>query len=112
MNLFLTMFLVGLWHGAGWTFILWGVGHGLVICIDRLLKRKNNLINIITTFLIVSLLWVIFRSNNLSDALLFYSNLFIISDHIFVSEYLNLILLVIEMILIGFISYLMKMFLN
>ena len=107
MNLFLTMFLVGLWHGAGWTFILWGVGHGLVICIDRLLKRKNNLINIITTFLIVSLLWVIFRSNNLSDALLFYSNLFIISDHIFVSENLsnNILYGRIEMILIGFIGY-------
>lgn len=85
-NLLITMFLVGLWHGAGWTFIIWGLGHGLALIIDRKLKRKNNFHNIIITFSIVSLLWVMFRSNNFSDALIFYSNLFNLTGNNFISE--------------------------
>ncbi len=42
INLMLTMLIGGLWHGASWTFVVWGGLHGLYLCIERLLKPKQN----------------------------------------------------------------------
>ena len=44
INLMLTMLLGGLWHGASWTFVVWGALHGLYLCVERLLKRKPSAI--------------------------------------------------------------------
>lgn len=74
MNLFVTMLLGGLWHGANWTFVFWGALHGLALCVDKLLPKKKdpNIIqkscNIISTFLFVSFVWIFFRADSFFTA--------------------------------------------
>jgi len=70
---FVTMVLCGLWHGANWTFIVWGFYHGLLLIIERawlakMLKKKNRLLKIILTQILVVFGWTIFRSPNLVSA--------------------------------------------
>ena len=84
-NLFLTMLLGGLWHGANWTFALWGAWHGLVLCIERALGVKVTgkegparfrLHRWLLTFLVVVLGWVMFRSENVGAAVAMYAAMF------------------------------------
>jgi D-alanyl-lipoteichoic acid acyltransferase DltB (MBOAT superfamily) len=79
-NILIVFLLSGLWHGANWTFLVWGGIHGLILIIYNLFVRNselnNSLLNykfyrvicIIFNFSIVSVAWVFFRSNNLSDS--------------------------------------------
>ncbi len=78
LNLIITFLVSGLWHGASYTFIIWGLLHGLVQVIDKATKSYRNsfwdkvniseegvfrrILNIFITFVIVSYLWMIFRS--------------------------------------------------
>lgn len=72
-NIMLTMFLGGLWHGAGWTFIFWGVLHGIYIWINHLWRKtKYSLpqwLNWLLTFNAVNIAWIFFRAVNFNDAL-------------------------------------------
>jgi len=72
-NLVLTMMLGGLWHGAGWTFILWGVIHGLYLVINHLWRDLNiampNPLSKGLTLLAVIVAWVVFRSPDMTTAL-------------------------------------------
>ena len=72
LNLFLTMLLGGLWHGAGWTFVLWGGLHGLYLVIHRVWHRLNIAIARPIaqgiTFISVLISWVLFRAVTLTDA--------------------------------------------
>ena len=68
-NLFLTMLLGGLWHGANWTFVLWGAWHGLILCIERALGVKGppagfRVHRWLMTFIFVVIGWVVFRAEN------------------------------------------------
>ena len=80
-----TVFLVsGLWHGANWTFVIWGSLHGFFIVCDKLfwLKKSNQIpkfLNIAFTFLLVMFAWVFFRADNISHALYYLSAMFDIS---------------------------------
>lgn len=77
VNLFLTMLIGGLWHGANWTFVVWGMYHGGLLVIERFLKKKNIQINsTVLTFFLVVIGWVFFRANNISDAFLWIKALF------------------------------------
>lgn len=90
LNLFLTMLLGGLWHGAGWTFLIWGALHGGMLAINHCFRNavKNTRMLLICnqrpcktffigfTFLCISLCWVVFRSPTLDCALAMYSALF------------------------------------
>jgi alginate O-acetyltransferase complex protein AlgI len=72
-NLVICFVLSGLWHGANWTFLLWGVFHGIFLVADRaglarITRRLPAVINIATTFLLVMLSWVLFRSPNIAHA--------------------------------------------
>lgn len=85
INLLLTMLISGLWHGAGWTFVVWGGMHGLVSCLNRLQRNygeKNGSIRRITrvalTFIVVSLLWIFFRATSLENAIEMYRAIFTI----------------------------------
>lgn len=73
-NLVIVFLVSGLWHGAGWTFILWGGLHGIAILIHRLWKQSgrtmNKWIGWIITFNFVNICWVFFRAKNLESALL------------------------------------------
>jgi alginate O-acetyltransferase complex protein AlgI len=72
INLFITMLLGGLWHGANWTFIVWGAYHGALLCLDHAVGNRVELmpkaIRRAVTFLLVVVGWVFFRSENLGMA--------------------------------------------
>ena len=72
-NLFASMLIIGLWHGAGWTFIIWGGLHGLFLMINHQWRRlKIDLpkgINWGLTFLCVVICWVFFRADTSSHAI-------------------------------------------
>lgn len=72
-NLFLTMLLGGLWHGANWTFVLWGAWHGLFLCLERALKIKS--LGVVITFLIVVAGWVMFRADTAAQAMAMYQGM-------------------------------------
>ncbi|HLX32043.1 MAG TPA: MBOAT family protein [Gaiellaceae bacterium] len=72
-NLVITMFLAGLWHGAAWTFVVWGLVHGAALGIHGVLKRagltpSSTVVNRVLTFLYVISAFVIFRAPNLHVA--------------------------------------------
>ena len=80
-NLWLCFLLSGLWHGASWTFVLWGAFHGLFICADKLflknaLKKTGTIPSVIITFFLVAMGWVLFRVDTAADAGSFYKALF------------------------------------
>ena len=96
-NLFFVFFLSGIWHGAGWNYILWGVMHGVLYCMTRWMQlncRKEEItvetssesgmekrisdklafgalrtIKVFATFLYVNIAWVFFRSTSITQAL-------------------------------------------
>ncbi len=72
LNLLLVFLASGLWHGAGWTFILWGGLHGMAILIHRIWrisgKKMNKILALFITFNVVNIFWVFFRATNLQDA--------------------------------------------
>jgi len=83
LNLMTVMFLGGLWHGASWNFIIWGMLHGVYLAIHKMINDrfpliKNNyffsskigiVISIFVTQYLVFLAWIPFRVRNLNDAL-------------------------------------------
>jgi D-alanyl-lipoteichoic acid acyltransferase DltB (MBOAT superfamily) len=93
-NLFLTMLLGGLWHGAAWTFVVWGAIHGLALAIHkawmeawgrdrktdpgplRLRNFPQQLFGWLLTMLVVLGAWVFFRAGNFADAIEVYKGIF------------------------------------
>lgn len=73
-NLFIVFLISGIWHGAGWTFILWGMLHGVSIIIHRVWKMKhfklNKIIGIFITFNLVNIFWVFFRGATIKSSLI------------------------------------------
>ncbi len=72
-NLAIVMFLGGLWHGAAWTFVAWGLYHGLLlvgysVCKQRGWVPRSRVLAVLCTFLAVMVGWVLFRSTSLADA--------------------------------------------
>jgi len=84
-NLFFVFLVSGFWHGANWTFIIWGALHGFY-CVFALITlglrkrvlditgisksvRLGNILDVCITFLLVTYAWIFFRANNLNDAL-------------------------------------------
>lgn len=75
LNIMATFIVSGIWHGANWTFILWGMFHGLCQVIEKVLglqkadsKGVVRAIRVLGTFLIVSFAWILFRSPTIADA--------------------------------------------
>jgi len=80
-NLLLTMLLGGFWHGANWTFIIWGAWHGGILAIEKALgvDTKGEDLNIfkwMLTLLLVMIGWVIFRADSMTSAFTLYSAMF------------------------------------
>jgi len=69
---FFSMFVSGVWHGAGWTFILWGSLHGAALVINHVWKKRRlpmgSLLGWMLTFNFINLTFVIFRAQNLGEA--------------------------------------------
>ncbi len=73
LNILVTFFLVGLWHGAGWTFVIWGLLHGCALVVFHFWRktpfRLPRLVSWIITFNFVNAAWVFFRAQTFSDAM-------------------------------------------
>jgi D-alanyl-lipoteichoic acid acyltransferase DltB (MBOAT superfamily) len=85
-NLFLTMLLGGLWHGAAWTFVLWGAYHGILLIVYRLLglrtEEKDNpwYVNVmlgLVMFHLTCIGWLLFRAKNLATVGVFLQAIFL-----------------------------------
>jgi alginate O-acetyltransferase complex protein AlgI len=87
LNLLIVFLLSGIWHGANWTFLVWGVLHGLYLVVENELNsrfpsiQKNNglvatLCKRVFVFILVSLAWVFFRAQHVSEAFYIIKNLF------------------------------------
>jgi len=66
LNTLLVFGISGLWHGANWTFIVWGLLHGVFLLLEKPFKRYAN---VLSTFVLVSLAWVFFRAPDFQSAL-------------------------------------------
>jgi alginate O-acetyltransferase complex protein AlgI len=82
MNLWVVFLFSGLWHGAQWTFILWGVWHGFFMTLERLFLAKHLLklphfVQVLLTLFMVMLSRVLFRADNLPHAIMYFEHLVI-----------------------------------
>ena len=81
LNLYIVFFLTGLWHGASWTFVVWGLMHGSLMVVerlgfDRLLEKSYKPLRHLYTLLMVVVAWVFFRAESLDYALAFVGRMF------------------------------------
>lgn len=87
LNTLIVFTISGLWHGAAYTFIIWGALHGVCMVIERLVYGEkikqlsdkfsmSNIIRIIITFIIVNFAWIFFRINNLGDVMQIFKKIF------------------------------------
>lgn len=81
LNLSAVWLLTGLWHGSAWSFVLWGVYHGIFVALERfalkdILPKIPKAIRVIVTDLLVFLGWVMFFSGSMSSAVHYYGQMF------------------------------------
>jgi D-alanyl-lipoteichoic acid acyltransferase DltB (MBOAT superfamily) len=115
LNLMITFLISGLWHGASWTFVLWGGIHGAVQVLERVIKERLGLrikkvLSTIVTFCVVSFAWMFFRVNSISEAFYIVKNTF--ADLSFTSallqmtlDYQVLLVLVLEILCVMLFDY-------
>jgi len=83
LNIFIVFLLTGIWHGANWTFMIWGLVYGLLLIFERIwfgkILKKNPIkfLNRMLIFLVVNFLWVVFRADNIIDAGIYISRMFV-----------------------------------
>lgn len=86
-NLFLTMFISGIWHGANWTFVFWGAYHGLLQVINSIKRhikwldyKCDNIFiktgEIVLVFILTMCGWIFFRANSITDVWLAFEKIF------------------------------------
>lgn len=84
-NIFIVWTLTGIWHGASYNFILWGLYYALILLVEKLflskyLDKLPNIVKLLYSLLLINIGWVIFRIENLSDLLQILNNLFIFKE--------------------------------
>ena len=137
-NIMVVFLISGIWHGASWTFVIWGAMHGILQIVERLIhplvvklfEKKNwnynktvfRVLRIILTFTLVSLTWIPFRANSIEDMVTAYRLLF--TSWNFSNEYwltftsfiemnaLNIVTIIGGVILFNLIDYLPKLRFN
>ena len=102
-NLMITFLVSGLWHGANWTFVVWGGLNGLLQAIEKFYTAKmkgkiwkkssslatgkmKKVFDIIVTFILISFTWVFFRADSISDALLIIKKIFQFEGKLFTNN--------------------------
>ena len=99
-NIFVTFLVSGIWHGANWTFIVWGLMHGGAQIIEKMFGwqkfnggRTVKFIRIVITFMIVNFAWIFFRMPSLTDACGLIGRIFDFSlpKSLFTTTYLDII---------------------
>ena len=82
-NLFIVFLASGIWHGAGWNFVIWGMLHGICILIHRVWKNSGRKLNKIVgwfiTMNLVNIFWIFFRAETVSDAMKVIKGMFLLS---------------------------------
>ena len=83
LNLFIVFLLTGIWHGASWNFVLWGIYFGVIIVLEKLISSKcgkNKILPSGIGWIKTMFLWVmsmvLFRADTLADSMAYYRNLF------------------------------------
>ncbi|WP_017258461.1 MBOAT family O-acyltransferase [Pedobacter arcticus] len=88
LNIFIVFLVSGLWHGANWTFVIWGALHGFYIIFGSVTEKFRNqvskrlfldkipLLASLTTFILVGIAWIFFRADNLHIAMYILTNIF------------------------------------
>lgn len=114
INLILTMLLGGLWHGASWTFVAWGLFHGVGLCVHKIYlalrhRDKNykghpvtNVISTVFTFVFVCMGWVFFRASTFDNAWLVFKAVFTMQkglSHPFVWAFAGIAFLIAETVI-------------
>lgn len=87
VNLFVTMLLGGLWHGASWTFVFWGGLNGIALCFDKLRKKDygtvwGKALCIAITCSFITFTWIFFRADTFDAAWKFIRGIFTVQDGI------------------------------
>jgi len=104
-NIILVFVISGLWHGANWTFIIWGALHSLFMTLSIMFRKITtmffndfdiyfnnicfNFFKVIFTFILVDFAWIFFRANSLKDAIYIIKNIFIIDLNVFSDKSLH-----------------------
>lgn len=94
VNLVLTMVLGGIWHGANWTYIVWGLLHGVALAVHKVWMQKTHspdrkpslvgsVLSIAVTYLFTTFCWIFFRAESLSQAWLIISRIVTFQPGIF-----------------------------
>lgn len=102
-NLFFTFFISGLWHGASWTFVIWGALHGIYLIMGQVMRPirekivssikldklplLHRFIQVFITFALVCFAWIFFRANSINDAIYVVKNLFVNIEQCFNIRY-------------------------
>ncbi len=82
VNLFIVFLVTGLWHGASWNFVLWGLAHGFFIFVEKIflgkiLKKLHDIARHIYLLLVITTTWTLFRHETLWDSAMHFKKLFI-----------------------------------
>lgn len=92
-NLFIVFMASGIWHGAGWNFVIWGSLHGICILIHRVWKnserKMNKLLGWFITINLVNIFWVFFRAETLNGALKVLKGMFDIKGLIYMGTHIG-----------------------
>lgn len=94
VNLMLTMFLGGLWHGAAWNFVIWGGLHGMFLAVERFVSKRasggtiqteggNRLFKQVLTFHLICLTWILFRANNAESGFVMLKRILTLADGVY-----------------------------
>jgi D-alanyl-lipoteichoic acid acyltransferase DltB (MBOAT superfamily) len=104
-NLFITFLISGLWHGANWTYVLWGsINGGYLVAphvfnatSDKIFPGKKTfytlktIVNVIITFLLICFAWIFFRANSISDAFMVINRMIHNSGPLFIGNIRDLL---------------------
>lgn len=110
INTFITMTLCGLWHGAAWTYIIFGILHSFYIisykiCSNIVKIHIPKVINIVMNFIIISFIFIIFRAENLSNFMDYIINMTNLSNQMVLQCILILILAILAILILDFPAY-------
>lgn len=113
LNLVITFLVSGFWHGANWTFIIWGGIHGLFFIVEGILIGTNRdtwikrFLGLLTTFTVVCFAWIFFRAQDFTHAIEFIQNTFSL-DYTHVLKPYRLVVAFIGISTLVFFDYLKK----
>ncbi len=80
LNIMIVFIFSGLWHGANWTFVIWGTLHGILSVLNRIFRKTWEKLHVVTrwtiNFAVINALWVLFRSESIAHARWFLERMF------------------------------------